>query len=596
MNDSSERLAALRAAMQTGNIDILILPSGDPHLQSEIPPFWNVIQWLTGFTGSNAVVIISAGFAGLWTDSRYFVQAREQLEGSDFEFMRPSPGNRNDFVDWLRVNCREGSRIGIDGRIISEQRVRRIESAASSRKATIVLGFDPFPVLWSERPDLSASPAKDFPVVYSGKDRVSKISEVRERMSQAGADYQLLTSPDDIMWLLNIRGEDTEFSPVISCFALIGHDQVLLFADEEKIPFRLAFDFDRQGIVVLPYEDVDAVLETLPSRKSIIASSTATPANLFRAISRRVKTIDSPSIPSRLKAVRNKTEIENTWRAMILDGTALTKFFYWLDNHEDKTTLTERSLSATLEKFRACQEGYTGQSFAPIVAWNAHAALPHYSAEPGTDSEIGPSGILLIDTGGQYYYGTTDITRTVSIGKPSSAQFRDFTLVLMGHIDLAMAKVPYGTRGIQIDILARKALWDNGLNYGHGTGHGVGFYLNVHESPPSISPADTPDTRTVIEPGMLFSNEPGIYREGEYGIRIENLMLTYEDETTEFGRFLKFETVSLCFIDKTLIDKDLMSKKQIAWLNNYNATVYEKISPFLTPEEALWLSEKTSPV
>jgi Xaa-Pro aminopeptidase len=596
MNDSTQKLAALRSSMQNENIDIFIVPTGDPHLSSDIAPYWKVIPWLTGFTGSSALVIITADFAGLWTDSRYFIQAREQLEGSGIEFMRPSPGSRNDFIEWLSVNCPEGSRLGIDGRIISEQRMRRIESAISSRKSTCSTDFDPFPVLWSDRPELSASPAKDFPLVYAGKDRITKIAEVRERLSLANADYQLLASPDDIMWLLNIRGDDSEFSPLISCFALIGHDQVLLFADEEKIPFRLAFDFDRQGIVLLPYEDVEVVLETLTARKSIIASGLTTPAHLFRAIKRRVKIIDSPSIPSRLKAVRNKTEIENTRRAMILDGTALTRFFFWLDNIQDKTTLTERSLSAALEQFRASQEGYTGQSFAPIVAWNAHAALPHYSAEPDTDSVIGQSGILLIDTGGQYYFGTTDITRTVSVGKPSTKQVRDFTLVLMGHIDLALAKVPYGTRGIQIDILARKSLWDYGLNYGHGTGHGVGYYLNVHESPPSVSPADTSDSRTVIEPGMLFSNEPGIYREGEYGIRIENLMLCYEDETTEYGLFLKFETVSLCFIDKVLIDKNLMSNKQIGWLNNYNATVYEKISPFLTVEEALWLSAKTSPI
>jgi Xaa-Pro aminopeptidase len=440
------------------------------------------------------------------------------------------------------------------------------------------------------------SAAYDFPVSFCGKDRVAKISEVREKMIQQKTDYHLLTSIDDIMWMLNIRGNDVKFSPLLTSFAIVNANQILLFTEETIIPFTLASEFDRIGIVILPYEEAAGIISSLPGGSTILITPGTTSTSLFNSIPAGMKIIEGFSIPGQLKAIKNKVEIENIGKAMVKDGIALTKFFHWLGNNFGSEDLTELLLADKLEKLRSEQAGYMGPSFSSIVAFKEHGALPHYSATTTSDSIIESDGILLIDSGGQYLNGTTDITRTLCIGKPSENQKKDFTLVLKGNIGLAMAKIPAGTKGIQLDILARKSLWEHGLNFGHGTGHGVGFFLNVHEGPISISPGDCAETKTSIEAGMLFSDEPAIYREGEYGIRTENLLLCYEDEETEFGKFLKFDTVSLCHIEKSLIDISLLDKKEIAWLNNYHSVVYEKISPFLNEEERRWLKEKTEPL
>jgi Xaa-Pro aminopeptidase len=593
MSIHSERLDSLREAMIAGAIDYYFLPAGDPHLGEYIPDYWRQISWLTGFSGSSSTVVITSEFAGLWTDSRYFIQAQKELEDSGFIFMKPDPYSNNDSISWLINNCKPGCTIGVDGSIISEKRMCRLENALASLKVHLITTFDPFRELWIERPKLPDTPATDFPVTYAGIDRGSKINAVRKELSDVKADFQLLTSPDDIMWLLNIRGSDSRFAPVLSCFAIVGMDQLLLFADENRFPFRLAMTFDKEGIVLLPYEETESILATLPWRTTIIASRTTTSSGLYRSIRKQVKIKDVPSIPSRLKAIKNKTEIGNISKAMIYDGVALTRFFFWLYQNHGSADMSEYSLGEKLEGFRASQEGYLGPSFSPIVAFNKHSALPHYTATHSSDSLFDGNGILLVDSGGQYFYGTTDITRTIILGNPSSKQIKDFTLVLKGNIALARAKIPAGTKGIQIDILARQALWEHGLNYGHGTGHGVGYCLNVHEAPPSVSPADTPETRSAIAAGMLFSNEPALYREGEYGIRTENLLLCYEDKETEFGTFLRFETVSLCYIDRKLIDVSLLSHDEIAWLNRYHQTVREKLTPYLSEEEGEWLSDMT---
>jgi Xaa-Pro aminopeptidase len=437
------------------------------------------------------------------------------------------------------------------------------------------------------------SPAWDFPVEYAGKERSAKIDEVRKIMKKRSADCHLISSPDDIMWLLNIRGNDISFSPLILSFALLGETQILLFVDEGKIPHALAGELDRHGIVTLPYEETAGMISTLSVDSSILVSPATTSVSLFNSIPAGCKIIEDESIPARLKAIKNKTEIENISKVMVKDGVALTRFFYRIENDRGVVPMTERSVNVRLHEFRAQQEGFMGPSFATITAYNEHAALPHYSPSPETDSMIGEKGILLVDSGGQYMGGTTDITRSVAIGIPTPGQKKDFTLVLKGHISLTLSKFPLGTKGYQIDMLARKALWENGLDYGHGTGHGVGYALNVHEGPQNISPADN---KTIIEAGMLISNEPAVYREGEYGIRTENLMICYEDEETDFGQFLKFDTISLCYIDKSLIDKSLLDNREIGWLNSYHSEVFEKLSPHLNQDEKLWLREKTEPL
>jgi Xaa-Pro aminopeptidase len=444
--------------------------------------------------------------------------------------------------------------------------------------------------IWTDRPSMPSSSAWDHPLEFSGKDRSLKIAEVRDEMKKMNAGLHLLTSAEDIMWLLNIRGNDMVYSPLFISFALIGDKNILLFADKNKIPRKLTDEFQRLGIVVLPYKESYKKISSLTDGSSILVTPRTTSVALYNSIPEHLRILEENSIPSILKSKKNKTEIQNIGKVMVKDGIALTKFFFYFENNPVTVPMTEVSLAEKLLEFRSQQTDFLGPSFATITAYNEHSALPHYSPTRGTDVEIKEGGILLVDSGGQYMGGTTDITRTISVGLPTAQQKKDFTLVLKGHINMARVKFPLGTRGYQIDILARQALWKNGLNYGHGTGHGVGYCLNVHEGPQSISPSDN---KTVIEPGMLISNEPAIYREGEYGIRTENLVLCYEDEDTEFGRFLKFDTVSLCYIDKTLIDKSLLDNEEISWLNNYHSEVYEKISPFIKMDEKEWLKEKT---
>jgi Xaa-Pro aminopeptidase len=593
MNKSAEKLALLRTALHQNSIDAYIIPYSDPHLGENIPDYWRIIEWLTGFTGSSATVVITDSFAGLWTDSRYFIQAHDQLAGSGFQLVKPETYKNNDYSDFIEEIIKTGGTIGLDGRIFSVSQFRTLEKKLDPRQIKIKIDCDPITGLWIDRPPMPVSAAFDHPVKFCGKERARKIAEVREHLNNRNIDYHLLTSPDDIMWLLNIRGNDVEYTPLLISFALIGLQQVLFFANEDKIPLKLAAEFDKLGVVILPYEETSGIISAISGEASILINPETTSVSLFNSVSKELNIIEDFSIPSRLKAVKNKTEIDSISEVMIKDGIALTSFFYWFENRPANLLLTESSLADKILEFRSQQKDFMGASFATITAFNAHSALPHYTPESGSDSEIADNGILLVDSGGQYMDGTTDIARTISLGIPTAGQKKDFTLVLKGHINLAVAKFPAGTRGYQLDMLARKFLWDSGLNYGHGTGHGVGFCLNVHEGPQSLSPANN---KTAIERGMLLSNEPAVYREGEYGIRIENLILCYEDEETEFGQFLRFDTISLCYIDKSLIEKSSLDQKEIDWLNSYHKEVYDKLSPYLSKEEKEWLKEKTNPL
>ena len=550
MSFSKENLARLRVLMKENSIDAYIIPSTDPHLGEYIPDHWRIIAWLTGFTGSAATVLITDSFAGFWTDSRYYVQADLQLCDSGFAHMKPDITGKNDFLEWMSDNIQPGSKIALDGRIFSIERTRKIEKALEIKNISLDLNCDLVSELWTDRPPMPQSLAFEHSTRFCGKERSVKIAEVREQMRILEVDYHLLTSLDDIMWLLNIRGNDIKYSPLLVAYALISEEQILLFIDENKIPLNLASEFDRLEIVMLPYEETAEILSTLPPTLTILINPLTTSANLYYSIPHGMRISEDLTIPACLKAIKNSIEIDNITNAMVKDGVALTKFFFFIEQNSGTETRSELSLGEKLNSLRSENKDYLGPSFSAIVAFNEHGALPHYSATTETDYAIETNGILLVDSGGQYLDGTTDITRTIALGKPSDRQKRDFTLVLKGTINLAQAKFPAGTKGYQLDLLARKALWENGLNYGHGTGHGVGFCLNVHEGPQTISPGTGTDPKTAIEPGMLISDEPAIYREGEYGIRIENLILCFEDEETEFGQFLKFDTVSLCYIDK----------------------------------------------
>lgn len=593
MSSTPEKLRSLRSLIKKNNINVYIIPLSDPNLGEYIPDHWNIIKWLTGFSGSAATVVITESFAGLWTDSRYFSQAEKQLAGSGFEFVKPKSFQRNDYIDYIGENIRQGATLAFDGRIFPISRFMILEKRLQKKKVLINSNCDLIDGLWSDRPALPFSVAFDHPLEFCGKGRSDKIAEVRELMRSKDIDYQLLTSPDDIMWLLNIRGNDLEFSPLLLSFALVGKEEILLFIDEIKIPHELAGEFDRLGIHIFPLEKTEAVISSVTEGLSVMLNPLTTSVSIYNSLSKISYITEDSSIPSRLKAIKNKTEIANIGEVMVNEGVVLTKFFYWLENNLGKVPLYESHLADKIMELRSGQEGFLGSSFATISAFGANSALPHYVPEEEPGDMIGERGILLIDTGGQYMGGTTDITRTMTIGIPEAGQKRDFTLILKGFINLALTKFPYGTKGYQLDILARRAMWESGMNYSHGTGHGVGFCLNVHEGPQSISPGDN---KTIFEPGMLTSIEPAIYREGEYGIRTENLVLCFGDEETEFGYFLKFETVSLCYIDKHLIDRSLLNDQEIEWLNRYHSEVYERLSSYLEVEEKKWLKEKTDPV
>ena len=593
MNSPVEKLALIRAAMKQNGIDVYIIPSTDPHLGENIPDHWKIIPWLTGFTGSAATVVITVSFAGLWTDSRYFTQAETQLAHSEFKLVKPEPLMPSDFIDWLVNNIIQGSLIGFDGRTVSITQSRQLEKRMEGKDISLRNDCDLIDKLWTERPPMPESVAFDHPVKFAGRDRSLKIEEVREKMKKELIAYHLLTSPDDIMWLLNIRGNDVAYSPLLTSFALVGGQELFLFAERRKIPEKVEAELLKLGIVIYPYGDVAKVLSSLPEGSSILITPATTSVMLYNAIPGKVRIVENISIPGRLKAIKNKTEIDNLGKVMVKDGVALTRFFFWLENSLGKQVMTEISLAEKLFELRSQQSDFLEPSFSTIVAFNEHSALPHYSPTADSDAPVTENGILLVDSGGQYMGGTTDITRSVPTGVPEKQKKMDFTLVLKGHINLAIAKFPRGTKGYQIDLLGRRALWEKGMNYGHGTGHGVGYCLNVHEGPQNISPSDN---KTAIEPGMLLSNEPGIYREGEYGIRTENLLICYEDEETEFGQFLKFDTISLCYIEKSLIDKSLLDAKEVNWLNNYHSEVYSRLSPHLAGPEKEWLKEKTEPL
>ncbi len=590
------RLASVRLLMKEKGYDGLIVPSSDPHLGEYVPDHWRVIRWMTGFTGSAANVIITHSFAGLWTDSRYFIQAEEQLKDSGFELVRLRVPHTPEHIDWLAGVMKRGSRVAVDGRLISAAQLGMMKAGFKKKGVRLTLKGDLVSRLWRDRPPLPGAMAFAHPPEYAGESRSDKIARVRKRMGEMKADYHLLTSCDDIMWLLNIRGSDITYSPLLLSFAIVSDSQVLLFAEEEKIPAEMKRDFDLDGVVLMPYDMTGQLLSSLPERCTILLNPATTSAALYTSLPHGAVVTGEVTIPTRFKSVKNETEIRNLREVMIRDGVALTRFLYWLEQNIGNGDVTELSASARLEAFRLEQEGCTGPSFGTIAAWNGHAALPHYVPSPETDARLGPKGIFLLDSGGQYYGGTTDTTRTIAVGVPDHDMKSDFTLALKGTIGLAMVRFPYGTRGYQIEMIARKALWDNGLNYGHGTGHGVGSFLNVHEGPQTIGSAASGDMKTVLEPGIVISDEPAIYREGRYGFRTENLLLCVDDGETDFGRFLKFETVTLCCIDTSLVEVSLLDDKELQWTNDYHERVWSALSGRLGPDERKWLREKTAPL
>ena len=591
---TQEKLSALRTLMQEKNFDAYIIPPTDPHQSEYIPDHWKTREWFSGFTGSAGTVVVTHDFAGLWTDSRYFIQAEKQLRGSGIDLVKLKVPHTPEYINWLADHLKSGSTIGMDGSVFSQALVAMMKKTFSKKSLSLNCAHDLPGAIWNDRPPVSFNRIFEHDALFAGKSRQEKIARVRKEMEEAGVDYQLLTALDDIAWLFNLRGSDVAYNPVFIAYALVTMDQVMLFINPEKVDDDLATRLRSEGVLLMPYNDLQRQLGGLEVEKIVLLTTAKTSHHVFLSIATHCIKKDGVSIPAALKACKDETEIKHIRNAMAKDGVALVKFFCWIEDHIGREEITEVTLDEKLTEFRSQQSGYMGNSFGTIVGYKDHGAIVHYSATPDSAYSVKPEGMLLLDSGGQYVDGTTDITRTICLGKPTDEQILDYTLVLKGLIKLSMAFFPEGTKGYHLDALARFPLWQHGKNYGHGTGHGIGYFLNVHEGPQGISP--NPALDFPLKEGMLQSNEPGFYPEGKYGVRLENLVLVVPHIETEYGKFLQFESLTLFPMEKKLIDLDLLTDEEKGWLNRYHQKVFRNLSPKLGPEENQWLLEKTREV
>ena len=587
-----QRISALREAMKHYNMGAYIIPSSDPHLSEYPADCWKSRQWISGFTGSAGTVVITADKAGLWTDSRYFLQAAKELEGSGIELYKMGLPETPGLPAFILRNLQENETVGLDGQTYSVADAEELNLVLKKKKITLDVSRDLIHEIWIDRPAIPGGMLFELPVEYSGKSTSDKLEAINTKLHEAGADGLVLCALDEIAWTFNIRGNDVEYNPVVVSYAFISEEETVLFILPGKITHEMSKNLQAEGVTLADYSKITSYLAKLKDKTRLYIDPKKTNFALYNALPFSCEVIEGVSPVAMLKSIKNEKEIEGFSNAMVRDGVALTRFFIWMEKSLSAgKTITEISISEKLAEFRNKQALYVSESFETIAGYKGHGAIVHYGATPESNATLAQEGLLLIDSGAQYFDGTTDITRTIALGEPTEAMMKDFTRVLKGHISLAKCKFPQGTRGSQLDILARKALWDNGINYMHGTGHGIGHFLNVHEGPQSIRMEENP---VALQPGMVISNEPGVYRTDEYGIRIENLILVREDSETEFGKFYSFETLTLCPIDRKLIITSQLSARERAWLNKYHQRVYEKLSPFLFEEEKEWLKNKTA--
>ena len=586
----NDRISALRSGLLANKIDAVIIPSGDPHQSEYMADHWQSRAWASGFTGSSGTVVITHDHAGLWTDSRYFIQAVQQLEASDFVLHRLLIPHTAQHLDWLVEKLEPKSVVAVDGYMFSHQQLEKMKDQFANRDIELKTDLDLIPSAWKDRPKLPQTSILELSADQVGQSRASKIQAIRTKMVENNSDHLVVTTLDDLCWILNFRGNDVENNPLTIAYLIIHEDRCSLFIDAEKLTVGIIGTLDAESIQIFPYENIQDHLSRIDSNQRVWINPATINGPLHDAIIAKKYEAELPS--TLMKALKNETEVKFTRSAMQKDGVALVHLWRWLELTIQQRSVTEVEVAEKLIEFRAQQGDYHGESFPAIVGYQGNGAIVHYRAEPETCASIKPEGILLLDSGGQYLQGTTDITRTVALGPCSKEQQKHFTLVLKGHIALDTVVFPTGTPGRNVDVLARAPLWKAGLNYGHGTGHGVGFFLNVHEGPQGISGADSAKTRHAIMPGMITSNEPGFYLENQYGIRIENLVLCKKHEDPTFEGFLNFETLTLFPIDLNLIDMDILNEEEINWLNNYHQLVYDKLSPSLDAQHQDWLREK----
>jgi Xaa-Pro aminopeptidase len=597
-----QRIDRLREVLARERVDALLVPSADPHLSEYLPPRWQAREWLSGFTGSMGTLVVTLDRSALFADSRYWVQAEAELAGSGIELVKIPTGNSSSHIDWLASHVPAGKSVAVDGQVLGLGAAQLLRTALERAGVQLRTDLDPLDAIWPDRPGLPTQPVYEHRAPQAPLARSAKLAQVREAMARHGATHHFVSSVDDIAWITNLRGSDVSYNPVFLAHLLLDLTGATLFVAEGKIDPALSSALSADGLRLRPYAEAASVLAALNAGSVLLLDPKRVTFGLRQQLAPETRVVEAINPSTLLKSRKSAAEAAFIREAMAQDGAAMCEFYAWFEDAQGRERITELTIDEKLSAARARRPGFVGLSFPVIAGFNANGAMPHYRATPGSHALIevkpGEGGLLLIDSGGQYLGGTTDITRVWPIGQVSAAMKRDYTLVLKGTMALSRAKFPRGTLSPMLDAIARVPLWEQGIEFGHGTGHGVGYFLNVHEGPQSISKA-IPDAHMAMEPGMVTSIEPGVYRPGQWGVRIENLVLNVPAATPEgdtFAEMLEFETLTLCPIDTRCIDHDLLRADEAAWLNGYHATVRERLSPMVSGAALAWLVERTAPI
>lgn len=589
----SKRITALRAIMKREGIDYYYIPTADFHESEYVVEYFKARKFITGFTGSAGVAVIGQEEAWLWTDGRYFIQAASQIEGSGFGLMKMGQEGVPTVMQYLGEKLQEGQCIGFDARVVNTNDAKEFAKIAAKKHGSLKTDRDLLDEVWTDRPALIHQPADVLKDEFNGEATASKLARVREQMEKEEAQYHIISTLDDIAWILNVRGNDIPHVPVVLSFLVIGKEDAMWFVEENALSDAVKEMAAECGITIRPYEDVYAYAATIPENSTVLLDKRKVNYRITNALSETVHIVSKANPSQLMKAIKNEIELENTRKAHLLDGIAVTKFMYWLKKNVGKIPMDEVSVSDYLQSLREQMEGYRDISFDTIAGYNANAAMMHYKAEPDTAAKLEPQGMLLVDSGGHYDTGTTDITRTFVLGPISDIQKKHFTMVVKSNLNLANVKFLYGCNGISLDVICREPIWKENLDYQYGTGHGVGYLLNVHEGPNSFRWQYRPGFDNPFEAGMITTDEPGIYLQDQYGIRTENELICVKGEKNQYGQFMGFENITYVPIDLDGIDKQYLNAEDVKQLNDYHKMVYEKISPYMTPEENEWLKEYT---
>ena len=588
-----ERITALRALMAEHGYDIYLVPTDDNHQSEYVGEHFKARAFITGFTGSAGTAVITQTEAGLWTDGRYFIQAANQLKGSGIKLFKMGEPDVPTVVEYIGKSIPQGGKLGFDGRVVAMGIGLELEKAVASKKGSIDYSKDLIEHIWADRPPISERPAFALGEEYAGESTADKLSRIREEMKKQDCNVHIMASLDDICWTTNLRGNDIEYFPLLLSYAIVTLEGMKLYVDERKLTLEMKDKLMKAGISLRPYNSVYEDVKALPSDSTIWVDPARLNYALYTNLPKDAKVVKKANPTVLMKAMKNDTEIQNIIKAHIKDGVAVTKFMYWLKKNVGRTEITEMSAAEKLEEFRKEQKGYLGQSFAPICGSGEHGAIVHYSATPETNVPVVTDGLFLTDTGGGYMEGSTDITRTFAFGNLSDRMKDDFTTVLLCNLRLARAVFLYGICGFSLDILARMPAWERGIDYNHGTGHGVGYLMNIHEGPCGFRIKLRESERQAIEPGMVITDEPGIYIEGSHGIRTENELLVRKGQKTPYGQFLYFETITYAPIDLDAVNIEMLTAEDKKQLNEYHAKVYETVAPHLNEDEKEWLKQYT---